>query len=124
MPGLRACLFLHIDRRPGDTTLEASLLHRYASTLASGWPGVRRPEVYYDPRGLSPDAETKATWHAKCILVDDRIALVTSANFTEWAQQRNVEAGALVRSRHFTMQLRSQLESLIASKQARRLAGF
>ena len=57
------------------------------------WPSRARPEVFYDPRTLSIDQNQRATWHAKCVLVDDELALVTSANFTEWAHQRNVEAG-------------------------------
>ena len=42
----------------------------------------------------------------------------------EWAQQRNVEAGVLIRNRHFAAQLRQQFESLAQSKQVRRLTGF
>ena len=98
--------------------------HAHAIDLVSRWPGVRRPEVYYDPRGLSPDPSIRASWHAKCVLVDDEVAFVTSANFTEWAQDRNVEAGALIRSRHFASQLRLQMESLIESRQVKRLPGF
>ncbi len=86
--------------------------------------GVRRPEFYYDPRGLSRDPAVRASWHAKCVVVDDEVAFVTSANFTEWAQERNVEAGALIRSRQFAVQLRSQMENLIQTKQVRRLPGF
>ena len=32
---------------------------------------------------VSEDKAERATWHAKCILVDDDVAFVTSANFTE-----------------------------------------
>jgi phosphatidylserine/phosphatidylglycerophosphate/cardiolipin synthase-like enzyme len=35
--------------------------------------------------------------HAKCVIVDRSVALVTSANFTTAAQQRNFELGLLVR---------------------------
>jgi phosphatidylserine/phosphatidylglycerophosphate/cardiolipin synthase-like enzyme len=34
--------------------------------------------------------------HAKCVVVDERWAFVTSANFTEAAQERNIEAGVLL----------------------------
>jgi phosphatidylserine/phosphatidylglycerophosphate/cardiolipin synthase-like enzyme len=51
-------------------------------------------------------------------------ALITSANFTEWAHQRNVEAGVLIRNREFVRQLRQQFESLIEEKLVRRLPGF
>ena len=49
---------------------------------------------------------------------------MTSANFTEWAQQRNVEAGVLVRDRHFAAQLRSQLEDVVQAGSVKRLPGF
>lgn len=37
---------------------------------------------------------------------------------------RNVEAGVLIKNRHFADQLRQQIEGLIQSKQVRRLPGF
>jgi phosphatidylserine/phosphatidylglycerophosphate/cardiolipin synthase-like enzyme len=49
---------------------------------------------------------------------------LSSANFTEWAHQRNVEAGVLLRDRQFAGQLFQQFEGLIQSKQVRRLPGF
>ena len=63
-------------------------------------------------------------WHAKCVIADDDYAFITSANFTEWAQQRNVEGGVLIRDRHFAGQLRQQFDGLVLSKQVRRLPGF
>jgi phosphatidylserine/phosphatidylglycerophosphate/cardiolipin synthase-like enzyme len=56
--------------------------------------------------------------------VDDRVSFVTSANFTEWAQQRNVEAGVLVRNPHFASQLRGQFDTLVQSKSVKRLPGW
>lgn len=94
------------ERARKGTRGESELLRECADGSRTQWPGVRLPEVYYDPRTLSSDAATRAAWHAKCLLIDDKVALVTSANFTEWAHQRNVEAGVLVRSPHFTSQLR------------------
>lgn len=123
-PAVRARIFLNIERRVGDTRIEGALLGACQTDLCSKWPGVRRPEIYYDPRGLSLDADVRASWHAKCVVVDDEVAFVTSANFTEWAQDRNAEAGALIRSRLFAVQLRRQIESLIDSRQVKRLPGF
>lgn len=123
-PGLRVRIFLHVGREWRDTTIESELLREFADELGREWPSAKRPEVYYDPRGLVGDATIRATWHAKCVVIDDDVAFVTSANFTEWAQERNVEAGVLVRSREFVRQLRQQFESLIEARLVRRLPGF
>jgi phosphatidylserine/phosphatidylglycerophosphate/cardiolipin synthase-like enzyme len=83
-----------------------------------------RPTVYFDPRTMSANPSSRASWHAKCVLVDDRVSFVTSANFTEWAQLRNVEAGVLVRNAHFTRQLRAQFDALVQASLVRRLPGW
>lgn len=124
VPELSARLFVHVGRSWRDTRDESEILREFADRLAAEWPGRRRPEAFYDPRTLSPDENTRASWHAKCVLVDDQVSFVTSANFTEWAQQRNVEAGVLIRSRHFTQQLRAQFDTLVQAKVVRRLPGF
>lgn len=124
VPNLRVRLFLDVAREWKDTRNESELLREFAADFAAQWPWSKRPELYYDPRTVSGDKAERATWHAKCVLVDDDVAFVTSANFTEWAQQRNVEAGVLLRNRHFADQLRQQFEGLIQSKQVRRLPGF
>ncbi len=132
VPDLRVRIFLNIARKVGDTSLDSELVREFSDKFKHAWPGPRqdslrrgsgRPEVYYDPRGLSTDPATRATWHAKCVVVDDELAFVTSANFTEWAQERNVEAGVLIRSRHFNAQLRQQFESLLRAGLVLRLPG-
>jgi phosphatidylserine/phosphatidylglycerophosphate/cardiolipin synthase-like enzyme len=123
-PSLHTRMFLHVARKPNDTRDDSELLREFSVSLVSQWPGQRRPEVYYDSRTLSADRDVRASWHAKCVLADDEVAFVTSANFTEWAQERNVEAGVLIRSHHFVTQLRRQFEGLIQSKQVHRLPGF
>ena len=72
------------------------LVAEYASMFRSTWPGHRMPEVFYDPRSLASGPGKRMSLHAKCVVVDNRWAFVTSANFTEAAQQRNIEAGVLV----------------------------
>jgi len=62
------------------------------------WPGARRPRVFYDARALETGKE-KAVLHAKGIVQDDEAALVTSANLTEAAFDRNIELGVLLRDR-------------------------
>jgi phosphatidylserine/phosphatidylglycerophosphate/cardiolipin synthase-like enzyme len=124
LPELRARLFVHVGREWRDTVLDSELLREFGEELGREWPSARRPEVYYDPRGLLEQSEQRATWHAKCVVVDDDVALITSANFTDWAHHRNVEAGVLIRNREFVRQLRQQFESLIDARLVRRLPGF
>jgi phosphatidylserine/phosphatidylglycerophosphate/cardiolipin synthase-like enzyme len=59
----------------------------------------------YDPRALDPASATRASLHAKVLIVDRRSALVTSANFTDAAQKRNVETGVLITYRPFVIRL-------------------
>lgn len=124
IPGLRVQLFVHVGRSPRDTRYESELLREFSIELGDAWPGSVRPLLYYDPRSLSADAETCATWHAKVVVVDDEISFVTSANFTEWAHQRNVEAGVLIRNTEFARQLRQQFESLVQTRAVLEVPGF
>lgn len=74
------------------------------------WP---RPAVYYDPRTADP--KSFASLHAKCLIVDHEIALITSANFTDRGQTRNIEVGALVRSKDYATALERQWDALVDS---------
>ena len=56
-----------------------------------------------------------AVLHAKCIVVDGIRAFVTSANLTEAAQKRNIEAGLLITDAVVAQALRMQFESLVES---------
>lgn len=124
VPELKVQLFVHVGRDKHDTRHESEILREFATDLRGEWPGGRRPTLYYDPRSLSSNAAEKATWHAKVVVVDEETSFVTSANFTEWAQQRNVEAGVLLRNVHFARQLRQQFESLVQSRAVLELPGF
>jgi phosphatidylserine/phosphatidylglycerophosphate/cardiolipin synthase-like enzyme len=99
-PGLRVRLFLDVRRGPGDTSAAGAVLARFAQRLwTDEWPSSsHRPEVYYDPRSLAVGSRTRAALHAKCAVVDGRSVFVTSANWTEAAQERNIELGLLLDS--------------------------
>lgn len=86
------------------------------------WPWDPVPEVYYDPRSLRASGEETSCLHAKCVVVDDARAFVTSANLTEAAQDRNIEAGVLLEDPIFARSLRRQFESLVDRGYVRRLA--
>lgn len=79
------------------------------------WPfeGIK-PELYYDPR--SAESYGIASLHAKCLVVDHEQTLITSANFTERGQERNIEVGVLIRDRAFANALERQWFNLISAK--------
>jgi phosphatidylserine/phosphatidylglycerophosphate/cardiolipin synthase-like enzyme len=53
--------------------------------------------------------------HAKCVVVDGKRAFVSSANFTDRGQERNIEVGALIDDPRFAMQLAQQWDGLVQS---------
>ncbi len=122
VPDLRVLLFLNVPT-PGGTDLDPDAVARdyFREFLKKNWPAGRQPELYYDPRSLAPKGDERAVIHAKCIVVDGRTALVTSANFTEAAHARNIEAGVVVHDAAFATSLELQFTSLVGSGALRRV---
>jgi phosphatidylserine/phosphatidylglycerophosphate/cardiolipin synthase-like enzyme len=124
LPQLRVSILLNIGRKYGDHRAPDELVRLFADRFwHHDWPGERRPAVYYDPRSLHLDG-AEGVLHAKAIVVDDTVALVTSANLTEAAFDRNIEVGVLSRDvqlaaslvRHFRVLIdRGLLSSLPAA---------
>lgn len=123
VPSLQVKVFANVARGQRDTRHESEILREFATNLRKTWPGAVRPFLYYDPRALST-APDRANWHAKVVIIDEQAAFVTSANFTAWAQERNVEAGVVIRNEAFARQLCQQFESLIVSKNVLEVPGF
>jgi len=115
-------MFLNVKRPFGDNTTDGELIAAFAYRFRTQhWPSDRAlPEIYFDPRSLSIDAKQRAVLHAKCIIVDGRTAFVSSANFTEAAQERNIEVGVLVRSEIIADRLIAFFSALISTGAARR----
>ena len=123
-PSLRVTLAVNVGREGNYHAAEHEVLAGFAERFwQDNWPWPTRPRVYYDPRSLSTDSTICASLHAKCVVVDEEIAFVTSANFTEWAHERNLEAGVLVRDGGFARALQNQFESLIAASRLHLLPG-
>ena len=59
-----------------------------------------------------PDPHVYAVQHAKLVMIDDLAALVTSANFSEAAAERNLECGVLLRDAGIAQSIRTQLLAL------------
>lgn len=115
---LRVWCCFDIGRKPNDTSLASEIVARFAREFVTEhWPWEPKPEVYYDPRSLEPLGPHRSSLHAKCVVVDRRAALVTSANFTEAAQQRNIECGVVIRTPPFAEHLASYFETLCQSRQ-------
>ncbi len=112
-PGLAVRLLLNIQRRQGETIASEELVVRFADRFwEKDWPGARSPEVFYDPRSLTAEGPT-GVLHAKAVVADEEIALVTSANLTEAAFDRNIEAGVLSRDRALAASLARHFRVLI-----------
>jgi phosphatidylserine/phosphatidylglycerophosphate/cardiolipin synthase-like enzyme len=115
-PQLKVRLFLNVHRTYGDTASPAELLRRFREKfVCHDWPSGPMPQVFYDPRSIAAPPPTPPSLHAKCVVVDDHVAFVTSANLTEAAQRRNIEAGVLIEDEMFARALRAQFDGLVES---------
>jgi hypothetical protein len=93
-------LFLDVPRKQGDTSSVDVLIARFVHQFRnSQWPvGMPLPHVYCCKQLMTQNGKP-GSLHAKCVVVDGLHVFVSSANFTEAAQQRNIEVGLLLRSR-------------------------
>jgi phosphatidylserine/phosphatidylglycerophosphate/cardiolipin synthase-like enzyme len=107
IPELLVRMFVNIDQSAGETSI---VVTRFVQQFRERhWPAhCRLPEIYYDVRST-------AVLHAKCILIDGEELFVTSANFTDAAQHRNVEVGLVVKSPVIVDQATRFFESLMKS---------
>lgn len=122
-PTLDVRIFANIHRRHRDDTPSVQLVRQFARRLREQlWPGARLPHVWYDPRSLDLDSQQRAVLHAKCVVVDRRWSLLTSANFTEAAQARNIEAGMLIDDRRVAERIHRQLDTLAETGALRALS--
>lgn len=115
-------MFLNVKRPLGDTTEEGDLVAAFAHRFRTQhWPADRPlPEIYFDPRALELDSKRRAVLHAKCVVIDAKTSFISSANFTQAAQERNIEVGVLVRSQVVAERLITFFSALIGSGAARR----
>lgn len=116
-PGLSVRIFANVERKDGPryAHLEAAdWVNRFRSHFSDHlWPGQRLPELYYDPRSLAQDPGQRSILHAKCVVIDDTQVFLTSANFTQAGQQRNLEAGLRLDHPALARDLTAQFDALV-----------
>lgn len=85
----------------GDAREADEFIHR-------NWPfGLPHPDVY----AFVAEAGIYASLHAKCVVADHSRVLITSANFTDRGQTRNIEVGVLHEDRALAEALEQQFFS-------------
>jgi phosphatidylserine/phosphatidylglycerophosphate/cardiolipin synthase-like enzyme len=124
IPSLSVQLCFDIQRaynRPDESaeSLVAQFVQRFRQVE---WPpDSPLPQVYFYPASLSSQMEDRSCLHAKCVVIDRRVALVSSANFTAAAHSRNIEAGVLIRSPDISLRLSQHFEALAHGKVLERI---
>lgn len=120
-PDMTVKLFVDVHRGDNGLTRDQILSRFHKDFNTYHWPWERKPEVYFDPRSLSETPSDRACLHAKCVVVDNREVFLTSANLTEAAQKRNIEAGVVVTSTALAGKMQEQFQRLIEGKLLGRL---
>lgn len=93
-----------------------------AEFLRKHWPGKRCPEIWYDPRCFNVSESGGGVLHAKSVIIDQSVALITSANFTAAAQTKNIEAGVLIRRSRIVKRLHDYFSGLIATNVLKKIS--
>jgi hypothetical protein len=122
-PSLSARFYLDVTRKPGDTSAASEIRKRFIHRFQTQqWPaGTRLPEVYYDPRALAGEPGRTFALHAKCVLIDESLVFVSSANFTEAARERNIELGLMLCSQIIARRISEFFECLVKDHVLERL---
>jgi PLD-like domain len=107
-------LFIDIDQIPNkDVSPESHLAEHCGRFFMENWPfGEPLPKLFYDRRAITAPPPF-CSMHAKCVVVDGKRAFVSSANFTDRGQERNIEVGVLINDPRFAMKLAQQWDGLV-----------
>jgi phosphatidylserine/phosphatidylglycerophosphate/cardiolipin synthase-like enzyme len=117
-PKLTVQFFVNLMRSHNTPTSQEQLVRDFSHHFRDKiWPGQRLPEVFYDPRSISNSYGVRACLHSKCVIIDETTTFISSANFTEAAHNRNIEAGVLIKDRVIAKALQQQFQSLVAHSQ-------
>ena len=97
-PGLRVALILNVERwwQKEKKHRIKKVVGRFADNFwQKGWPGQKRPLVYYDRRSVNK--KLSGQLHAKVVVADEERVFITSANLTARGWDDNIELGILIR---------------------------
>jgi phosphatidylserine/phosphatidylglycerophosphate/cardiolipin synthase-like enzyme len=115
-PELVVRFYVNLAREYGDERPSAVILGEHVQRLRDKvFTWEPRPAVFYDRRALEPGHGPRACLHAKVIVRDEVQTLITSANLTEAAQERNIEAGVLIDDGAFARGVVGQFERLVGA---------
>jgi hypothetical protein len=122
-PAFRVTFLVDLSHRRDPSRQPVSLISQsFASDfLKKHWPGTRLPEIWHDPRSFEVADSGGGVLHAKTVIIDRKVAFITSANFTGAAQTRNIEAGVLIRQPRIAARLHAYFSGLIATGVLRRV---
>jgi hypothetical protein len=108
--GLAVDVYLHVERARRAAKVHEHVERAVATFFAANWPfGVPHPMIYIAPRTIDPGST--ASLHAKCVVADERVAVVGSANFTDRGQSRNIEVGARIEDASFARAVVAQFRA-------------
>lgn len=115
---LEVTLALNIDMSQAKPSLfGARAIAAFGKEFWGGkWPWPQRPKVYFDPRGVIENRTQRARQHSKCIVADTERVFITSSNYTESGQLRNIELGVVIQDRSLASRVEAQFSNLIAKR--------
>lgn len=121
LPSLQVRMYLNIPRDASDTSAPSEVVARFLERFRRTQrpPGKRLSEIFYAPRSLATEPQDRAALHAKCVIIDARHVFVSSANFTEAGQARNIEVGLTLQSPVLANRLLRFMDTLVAGAHLR-----
>lgn len=124
LPTLKVEFYVNLATETGARDEERAAVRAYLDDFTRNhWPSdVPAPAIFFDPEARTRGRK-RTKIHAKCVVVDARWALITSANFTEAAQERNIEAGVLLDHPGIAGALVGRFQALRETQRLRRMGG-
>lgn len=104
-----ATFYVNIDKPKGQVLGWPQIQSAVDTFRKTNWPfGDPLPDFYVDRRVTIDHGIVSL--HAKCVVVDRRQTLLTSANFTYSGQHKNIEAGTLIKDAAFASTVIAQFK--------------